>query len=177
MVCGAGVHNFILGSAVSFVSLSLPLFSGVLRSRLPASLFEHASGGPGSPPNDAMDHTLCSLCSDAPEPCNNRMCVIAKRLGSLHRLAHAAGRVHFLGASMTPRTVFLICSRPFTLRTSIQKLAIISLRHGCPRFLLQRVFNAPPGAPFWAHFLFFTSHITSVCAAFNACLRCHTRYA
>ena len=39
------------------------------------------------------------------EPCNNRMCVIAKRLGSLHELAHAAGYGHFFGASTTRRSV------------------------------------------------------------------------
>ena len=77
------------------------------------------------PPTQRTTHCAVSALI-LPEPCNNRMRVIAKRLGSLHELAHAAGRVHFLGATTTPRTVFLICSRPFTLRTSIQKLAIIS---------------------------------------------------
>ena len=37
-------------------------------------------------------------------PHRHRICVIAKRLGCLHRLAHAAGHGHFQGASTSGRT-------------------------------------------------------------------------
>ena len=91
VVCGAGVNFFITGSVVSlshclFFSLPVRFSQGVevLRSRLPTSLFEHASGGPSCPPTDAMVHNTVQCALTLLEPCNNRMCVIAKRLGSLH---------------------------------------------------------------------------------------------
>ena len=77
--------------------LSLCLFvdtSGrVSRSRLPASMFEHASDGPGSQHTDTEDHAQCAV--RALSPClallSPHVCVTAKRLVSLRRLAHAAG--------------------------------------------------------------------------------------
>ena len=71
---------------------------GVLRSPLPASLFPasyrwarlatHRCIGP---------HIVCIPCSHALRwPCSHRTCVIAKRLGSLRRLAHAAGQGSFM---------------------------------------------------------------------------------
>ena len=55
-----------------------------------------------------------SMLSYPHEP-DDRMCVIAKRLGCFHRLAHAAGHGNFLGASATRRTL-LLCL--FTAATS-----------------------------------------------------------
>ena len=57
--------------------------------------------GPGSKPTDAEDHPLyvhpVLLCPRW--ACYHRMCVIAKSLGSLCLLAHAARYGHFTGAS------------------------------------------------------------------------------
>ena len=51
-------------------------------------------------------YTLCSPCAHGPSwPCSHRKCVIARRLGCLRWLAHAAGHGHFFGASATRRTV------------------------------------------------------------------------
>ena len=67
--------------------------------------------GPGSQPMDATGpHCVC----------NHRMCVIAKRPGSLHRLAHAAGHGCFLRASTSRRSVFF-CFTPFTTQNADQK--------------------------------------------------------
>ena len=71
----------------------------VLRSRLPASLFV----GQGFPPTDTKGlKALRRPCSDA--SVGLRICVIAKRLGYLHWLAHAAEAGPFLCASTSPRT-------------------------------------------------------------------------
>ena len=84
----------------------------VSRSLLPASLFEHLSLGKAyfpPIPKDLSHHDKCAssecptraLCSL--HPWDNFMCVIAKGLGRLHWLAHAAGHGHFFGASTSGR--------------------------------------------------------------------------
>ena len=46
--------------------------------------------GPGCLPNDTRDHTFVKSVFSCPhEPDDHRMCVIAMRLGYLHKLAHA----------------------------------------------------------------------------------------
>ena len=56
-------------------------------------------------PPAQKNHTLCSPGPHGPSwPCPHGMWVIAKRLGCLRWLAHAAGHGHFLGASTTWRT-------------------------------------------------------------------------
>ena len=70
---------------------------GVLRSLVPTSLFECMSMGQARNPSTQRDHTLCNPCFSCPLwPCYHRMCVIARRLGSLHWLAHAAGHGYVL---------------------------------------------------------------------------------
>ena len=61
---------------------------GVSRSPLPASPFVHMSTGQGSTPTEAEDHTL--PCSHAHVGIVTTACVIAKKLGSVHWLAHSA---------------------------------------------------------------------------------------
>ena len=91
VICGAGVNVF---SFWALLSLCLTVSSsfraacsfsegvGVLRSRLPASLFEHASGGGQALHPPTLWTTHCAVCAlMPPEPCNNRMCVIAKETG------------------------------------------------------------------------------------------------
>ena len=54
--------------------------------------------GPRSLTTDTKDHTQCSPCSHASLwPCSHRMCVFAKRLGSVHKLPHAARHEHLFG--------------------------------------------------------------------------------
>ena len=49
-------------------------------------------------------HSMCPVLARPPWPCNHRMCVIARRLGCLDWLAHAARHEHFQGASTSSRT-------------------------------------------------------------------------
>ena len=78
---------------------------GVSRSRLPASVSEHPSMGQAfHPPTQRTTLSASSVLSCTLCPCYHRMCVIAKRLGSLRWLAHAAGQGYVFGASMSGRT-------------------------------------------------------------------------
>ena len=79
---------------------------GVLRSLLPACLFEHLSMSQArNPPTQRITSDAWSALSCPYWPCCCRMCVIAERLGCLQRLAHAAGHGHVSGASRTRRAV------------------------------------------------------------------------
>ena len=61
--------------------------------------------GPGSQPTDIGDHCVCIPCSRAHFGRVTAACVSSpKRLGSLHRLTHAARHGHFYGASTPKRT-------------------------------------------------------------------------
>ena len=62
--------------------------------------------GPGSQPTDAEEPlSMCSSCSRAHLGRVTTACVSSpKRRGSLHKLAHAAGHGHFLGASTSRRS-------------------------------------------------------------------------
>ena len=67
-------------------------------------------------------------------------------VGSLHWLARAAGRGHFLGASTSRRTISF-CFNPFTSQNhDPKKWTPHSPRNDCARYVFQREFNAPPGA-------------------------------
>ena len=71
-----------------------------------------------SQPTNTGDHAVKSVLPYPHQPDDHRMCVIAKRLGCLHRLTHAARLGYFFGASMTRRTLPLGL---FTAATSIRK--------------------------------------------------------
>ena len=67
---------------------------------------EHVSTGQAShPPTRGTRLCVSSVLSCPLWPCTHRMCVIAKRLGSLHWLAHAARHGHFQGVFTSRRTV------------------------------------------------------------------------
>ena len=79
---------------------------GVSRSLLPTSSFRALVNGPGFPQTDMWDHTQCVVRALVPTvACNLCMCIIAKRLGSLHWLAHAARHRHFQDVFTSRRTV------------------------------------------------------------------------
>ena len=88
--------------------------------------------------------THCAVCALMPlEPCDNSMCVIARRLGSLHRLAHA------VISKAPPRLGAPLFHLFKTVDTEDKKKRSFALEHGRPRFLWQRVFHAPAGRHFW----------------------------
>ena len=77
-----------------------------------------------SQPTDSGDRSSVQSVFSCPhQPGDNRMCVIAKRLGCLRWLAHAAGHGIFLGASTSRRSVSFVCSHQ---KTTIQKMTIIA---------------------------------------------------
>ena len=103
--------------------------------------------GSGFPPTDGEDHTQREVRALVPSwAVIHCMCVVAKRVGCLHRLAHAAGHGHFSSASTTRRTVCSICSRTFTLRSSIHLLLDVAVLGSCCNACLK-----PRRAPFLAH--------------------------
>ena len=91
---------------IDFLCLYVAQGVGVLRSLLPTSSFRALVDGPGSQPTDTKGHnTLCVARALLPTlAVYHRMCVIAERLGCLHRLAHAARHRHFSSASTSRRS-------------------------------------------------------------------------
>ena len=77
---------------------------GVLRSLLPTSSFEHVSMGQAIHPSTQQDQRAVRALMPTLRGAHCT-CVITKRRGCLHRLAHAAERGHFFGASTSKRTV------------------------------------------------------------------------
>ena len=108
-----------------FCCCALPSFDIAAHQlvKFPTRLFEHEN------------HTLHTLW-----PCNHRMRV-AKETG-LSPLARTRRTCAFL------RRVQVLAHRPFAWATSIEKSAMFTTRNGFSRCVLQRVFNAPPGAIF-----------------------------
>ena len=134
---------------LSFFVCTLHQGSGSYVHISPRPCFEHLSMGQACnapTPRDAQ-HFVCSPCSRAHFGRATTACVSSpRRLGSLQRLAHAAGHRHFQRASTSRRSapLFEYHSRQ---KTTIQKIgANFSLRHCSRKLVLQRVFPAPPGA-------------------------------
>ena len=110
-------------------SLSMPVRPqgvGVLCSCLLASLSEHQSMDHfPNPLTHKEPHFVWSPRSDALLGRFTTACVIAKRLGCLRWLAHAAGHGCFLSASTCRRAAPFV-GKPLASLTSFEKLAIAS---------------------------------------------------
>ena len=108
---------------VAQIVVSCPAVSSLASSGLRALLFTRGPGsqfsllpdGPGFHNPPTLETTPVKSMLSYPHEPDDRMCVIAKRLGCFHRLAHAAGHGNFLGASASRRTL-LLCL--FTAATS-----------------------------------------------------------
>ena len=95
------------------------------------TLFEHLSLGQALRPPTKWTTPLCRPCYDGPFwPRNHCMCVTARRLGSLHWLAHAAGNGHVVGLHILAHS----------------KSTIVSLRKLCLKVRVGLVFYALRGA-------------------------------
>ena len=79
-------------------------------------------------------------------PCSHRMWVIAKRLGSLHWLAHAVHQdmVIYFGATTSRRTSSK-CSKRSPLKPGVRQQAILFPSDTAVLGLFQTVFHAPLG--------------------------------
>ena len=143
--------------------VSVPQAVGVQLSLLPASLFRALVDSPGLHA-DTEDCTLRAVRALAPTlPCSRRMCIIAKRLGSLQRLTQAAehrngqlpnSELHTgatrapLGNHKSPRTCVpaLAIANRFFLHPvlcgvqTVSKLLLCAVSCHCPyfRFRLER---------------------------------------
>ena len=71
---------------------------------------------------------------------------IANGLGCVHWLIHAAGHGHHSGDSTWPHTVSFTRDGSHQKPQFKKKWRQYAIRHGCPWFVLQRVFNAPLSA-------------------------------
>ena len=115
---------------------------GVSRSRLPASLIEHLSMGPGLQPTDKnRPHCVCSPCSRA----HFRRVPTACVSSSGDWAVDTGPNMQHETWTFLRRTASSVSQRS-RLKTTIQKNGgSLPLRHSCHLSVLQHVFSAPPG--------------------------------
>ena len=106
----------------------------------------HRSAKPTTERHRGPRNTARSVLSRPLHPCTHRMCVIAKGLGSLQRLAHAAGHGQHSSASTSQRLFCVTCFLTVGHKDQdSEKSAIISPEDACRRRACQSVRFAPPG--------------------------------
>ena len=85
----------------------------------------HRSAQPTTARHRGPRNTMRSVLSCPLHPCTHRMCVIAKGLGSLQRLAHAAGHGQHSSASTSKRFFCVTWLDRWSPRPGFEKPAII----------------------------------------------------
>ena len=131
---------------LNVLSCLVPVWSpqgvGVSHSLLPASLFEHLSMGQARSRPTQEDHILCAVRALMPQSALFPPHVCHRqRDGAVSMGSHMQQDMGISQAPPPPRAPTV-----HTKNLNIKNWRRFLLRQDCSRYVLQRVFNAPPGA-------------------------------